>query len=72
MSTRIFCDIAEINQIKSQQKKLLKVLQPILMRKAERKIIVNIQKILKVCNNKPISFEVFADNYEDMINQAKK
>jgi transaldolase len=27
-------------------------------------------KILKVCNKKPISFEVFADNFKDMLKQA--
>ena len=30
------------------------------------------QKILKVCSNKPISFEVFADDYKSMIEQGKK
>ena len=29
-------------------------------------------KILKICRNKPISFEVFADNENDMLNQAYK
>ena len=30
------------------------------------------KKILKVCNKKPISFEVFADNFPSMIDQAVK
>ena len=30
------------------------------------------KKILKICKNKPISFEVFADDYNGMINQAEK
>ena len=30
------------------------------------------KKILKICNNKPISLEVFADNYKDMKKQAIK
>ena len=30
------------------------------------------KKILEVCKNKPISFEVFADNHSDMISQGKK
>ena len=30
------------------------------------------QKILKICTKKPISFEVFADDHKNMINQAKK
>ena len=27
-------------------------------------------KILNICKNKPISFEVFADNFKDMLKQA--
>ena len=30
------------------------------------------KKILKICNNKPVSFEVFADEYEEMKIQAMK
>ena len=30
------------------------------------------KKILKVCKNKPISFEVFADNHKSMIEQGIK
>ena len=30
------------------------------------------KKILQVCLNKPISFEVFADNYKNMLDQAYK
>ena len=30
------------------------------------------KQILKICKNKPISFEVFADNQTSMINQGKK
>ena len=30
------------------------------------------QEILKICRNKPISFEVFGDNYNSMISQALK
>ena len=30
------------------------------------------QKILKICNNKPVSLEVFGDNYKDMKKQALK
>ena len=29
-------------------------------------------KLLKICKKKPISFEVFADNFDDMYNQALK
>ena len=28
------------------------------------------KKILKICNNKPVSLEVFADDYDDMKKQA--
>ena len=37
------------------------------MRKAGAKDYQSYQKILKVCKNKPISFEVFADNFKSMI-----
>ena len=30
------------------------------------------KKILKICKNKPISFEVFADDHKSMIDQGKK
>ena len=30
------------------------------------------KKILKICNKKPISFEVFGDDYRSMMNQALK
>ena len=30
------------------------------------------KKILKICSNKPVSFEVFADEYEEMKIQAMK
>ena len=30
------------------------------------------QKILKICNNKPVSLEVFGDDYKEMIQQALK
>tara|TARA_X000000950_G_scaffold261775_1_gene332344 strand:+ start:463 stop:711 length:249 start_codon:yes stop_codon:yes gene_type:complete len=30
------------------------------------------KKILKVCKNKPVSLEVFADQHKEMINQGKK
>ncbi len=76
MSTRIFCDIAEISQVKKfNKKKIVKgfTTNPSLMRKAGAKDYSEYsKKILKVCNNKPVSLEVFADNYENMINQAKK
>ena len=41
------------------------------MRKAEQKIIRIIQKkIWKICKDKPISLEVFADNFLEIKKQA--
>ena len=74
MSTKIFCDIAEISQIKKfNKKKIVKgfTTNPSLIRKAGAKDYKSYcKKILKACPKKPISFEVFADDYKNMINQA--
>ena len=76
MNTKIFCDIAEINQIKKfNKKKIVKgfTTNPSLMRKAGAKDYKSYaKKILKVCPNKPVSLEVFADNYINMKKQALK
>ena len=76
MNTKIFCDIAEINQIKKfNKKKIVKgfTTNPSLMRKAGAKDYkFYAQKILKVCPNKPVSLEVFADDYTNMKKQALK
>ena len=76
MNTKIFCDIAELEQIKKfNKKKIVKgfTTNPSLMRKAGAKNYkLYSKKILKICKNKPISFEVFADDYNGMINQAEK
>ena len=73
MTTSIFCDIADINQIKVfNKKKIVKgfTTNPSLMRKAGAKDYKKYSKqILKVCK-KPISFEVFGDNYKTMKRQA--
>ena len=73
--TKIFCDIADINLIKKfDRKKIVKgfTTNPSLMRKAGAKDYQNYsEKILRV-TKKPISFEVFADNHEEMIKQGKK
>ena len=73
MKTKIFCDIADINQIrKFDKKKIVKgfTTTPSLMRKAGAKEYKNYsKKILKV-TKKPISFEVFADDYSSMKKQA--
>jgi transaldolase len=72
--TKIFCDIAELNQIKKfYKKRIVKgfTTNPSLMRKAgARDYKAYSQKILKNCNNKPISLEVFADDYYGMKKQA--
>ena len=74
--TKIFCDIADINQIKKfNKKKIVKgfTTNPSLMRKAGAKDYQSYcKKILKVCKKKPISFEVFGDNSKSMINQGFK
>ena len=71
--TKIFCDIAYINQIKKfNKKKIVKgfTTNPSLMRKAGAKNYEKYSKeILKVCK-KPISFEVFSDNYKSMRREA--
>ena len=76
MKTKIFCDIAEINQIKKfNKKKIVKgfTTNPSLMRKAGAKNYEYYSKqIIKICNKKPVSLEVFADNYKGMKEQAIK
>ena len=76
MSTKIFCDIADLKLIKKfNNKKIVKgfTTNPSLMRKAGAKDYKSYSKqILKVCTNKPISFEVFADDFNSMINQGIK
>jgi len=76
LSAKIFCDIAELNQIKKfNKKKIVKgfTTNPSLMRKAGAKDYkLYSKKILKICTKKPISLEVFADDHENMIRQAKK
>jgi len=76
MKTQIYCDIADIKTIKHfSSKKIVKgfTTNPSLMRKAGAKDYEMYSKnILKVCKNKPISFEVFADDYKSILNQALK
>tara|TARA_B100000767_G_scaffold272969_1_gene301913 strand:- start:556 stop:1254 length:699 start_codon:yes stop_codon:yes gene_type:complete len=76
MKTKIFCDIAELDLIrKFNKKKIVKgfTTNPSLMRKAGAKDYKSYsKKILKICNNKPVSLEVFADEYKDMKMQALK
>jgi len=74
MKTKIFCDIAELDLIKRFNKKnIVKgfTTNPSLMRKAGAKDYKSYsKKILKICNNKPVSLEVFADEYTEMKKQA--
>ena len=74
MSTKIFCDIADLNLIKKfNKKKIVKgfTTNPSLMRNAGAKDYKFYSKnILKICNNKPVSLEVFADEYTQMKKQA--
>tara|TARA_B100000609_G_C17138368_1_gene394099 strand:- start:51 stop:749 length:699 start_codon:yes stop_codon:yes gene_type:complete len=76
MSIKIFCDIADLNLIKKfNKKKIVRgfTTNPSLMRKAGAKNYQAYSKeILKVCKNKPISFEVFADDLQSMIEQGIK
>ena len=74
MKTKIFCDIAELDLIKKfNKKKIVKgfTTNPSLMRKAGAKNYKSYsKKILEICNNKPVSLEVFADEYAPMKKQA--
>ncbi len=74
--TKIFCDIADLNLIKKFNKKSIVkgfTTNPSLMRKAGAKNYLEYcKKILKIVKKKPLSFEVFGDNYKDIIKQAAK
>ena len=76
MNTKIYCDIAEIGLIKKfNQKKIVKgfTTNPSLMRKAGAKNYEDYsKKILKITSKKPVSFEVFGDDYVSMKKQAIK
>jgi transaldolase len=76
MKTKIYCDIADYEIIKRfNRKKIVKgfTTNPSLMRKAGAKNYEKYSKeILKICKKKPISFEVFGDNYKSMMDQALK
>ena len=76
IKTKIFCDIAELKLIKKfNKKKIVKgfTTNPSLMKKAGAKNYKSYSKeILKICPNKPVSLEVFADDHTKMKNQALK
>ncbi len=73
MKTKIYCDIADIVQIKKFYKKTIVkgfTTNPSLMRKAGAKNYEKYSKqILNFCK-KPISFEVFGDDHKSMKKQA--
>ena len=72
--TKIFCDIADVKTIKIySNKNIVKgfTTNPSLMRRAGAKDYkLYAKKILKACKNKPVSLEVFADKYHEIIAQA--
>ena len=75
MTIKIFCDIADLQTIKKFNKKIIVkgfTTNPSLMRKAGAKDYkLYSKKILKICKNKPVSLEVFADDYKSMIKQGE-
>ena len=72
--TKIFCDSADIKIIKRLNKNPLVsgfTTNPSLMKISGAKNYKNYsKKILKICKKKPISFEVFADEFKEMEEQA--
>jgi len=74
--TKIYCDIADLNLIKKFNKKQIVkgfTTNPSLMKKAGAKNYKSYSKqILKICSNKPVSLEVFADDYKNIKEQALK
>ena len=74
MKTKIFCDSADFATIKKLNKNPLVdgfTTNPSLMKLSGAKNYKKYSlKLLKVCKKKPISLEVFADTFEDMLRQA--
>ena len=73
--TKIFCDIADINLIKKfNRKSIVKgfTTNPSLIRKAGAKNYSKYCKNILKITKKPISFEIFADDKKNIINQALK
>tara|TARA_B100001250_G_scaffold410536_1_gene437171 strand:- start:550 stop:1242 length:693 start_codon:yes stop_codon:yes gene_type:complete len=71
--TKIFCDIADIKLIKEfNKKKIVKgfTTNPTLIRKAGAKNYSKYCKSILKITKKPISFEVFADDFKNIIRQA--
>ena len=76
MDTKIFCDTANYKTIKKFARHALVkgfTTNPTLMRAAGAKNYEKYaKKILKICKKKPISFEVFGDDSNEMIRQGLK
>jgi len=76
MKTKIFCDSADYSIIKFFNNKSIVdgfTTNPSLMRLSGAKNYKNYSiKILQICKKKPISFEVFADNQKEILEQAYK
>ena len=74
MRIEIFCDSADLKVIKKLNYNSLVsgfTTNPSLMRLAGAKYYKEYAlKLLKVCNRKPISLEVFGDTYNEMLEQA--
>ena len=74
MKTKIFCDSADFTTIKNFNNNSLVsgfTTNPSLMRLSGAKNYKNYSlKLLKACNTKPISLEVFGDTFEQMLRQA--
>ncbi len=76
MNTKIYCDIAELSLIKKfNKKKIVKgfTTNPSLIRRAGAKDYKKYSKsILKITKKKPVSLEVFGDDFNSMQKQALK
>ena len=74
MSIKIFCDIADLRLIKKFTKKIIVkgfTTNPSLMRKAGAKNYeIYSKQLIKASAKKPISLEVFGDDYKSMIKQG--
>ena len=74
MKIKIFCDSADFKTLKKLNSNILVkgfTTNPSLMRMVGAKNYkIYSKKILSVCNKKPVSLEVFADNFDKMFQQA--
>ena len=74
MKIKIFCDSADLRTIKKYNNNPLVsgfTTNPSLMRLAGAKSYKGYSiKLVKICNKKPISLEVFGDTHKQMLHQA--